>query len=133
MDAIAQFTASATIQELQMDRKKRIASHIIAGLLTLAFLGSGATKLLGMEPMPEQFQGWGYPIWFMYLTGLIEVGCAALVAIPKTRLVGGLGLFFTMIGAIGTHLIHAEFGALAAPSVLLILSGSVLWLQQRGR
>lgn len=116
-----------------MENKTRLASHIIAGLLTLAFLGSGATKLIAMEPMPEQFQGWGYPIWFMYVTGLIEVGCAALVAIPKTRLIGGLGLFFTMIGAIGTHLIHAEFGALVAPSVLLILAGSVLWLEQRGR
>lgn len=114
-----------------MNKKMRIASHVIAGLLTLAFLGSGAAKLMGMEPMPEQFQGWGYPIWFMYLTGLIEVGCAALVAIPKTRLVGGLGLFFTMIGAIGTHLMYAEFGALMAPGVLLVLSTTVLWLEQK--
>jgi uncharacterized membrane protein YphA (DoxX/SURF4 family) len=113
---------------MSTNKKKNIAGHVIAGLLALAFLAAGGSKLAGAAPHPAQFEGWGYPIWFMYVTGLVELSGAILVAIPRTRLYGALALAATMLGAIGTHVVNGEFGALIAPIVLLTLAGTTIWL-----
>jgi uncharacterized membrane protein YphA (DoxX/SURF4 family) len=109
--------------------KSKIASHIIAGILTLMFLMAGGTKLMAMDPHPASFEGWGLPIWFMYVTGLTEVVAAGLTALPKTRLWGALLVGATMLGAIATHLMNAEFAANAVPLVLGGLAGTVAWLE----
>ena len=43
----------------------------------------------------------GYPTWFLYVTGVIEVVGAILLLIPKTAVFGVLLLGATMIGIIG--------------------------------
>lgn len=104
--------------------------YAIMGLLTLAFVLSGATKLAGAEMYVTNFTKWGYPIWFMYLTGLIEVVCAVLLWPRQTRLIGALGLVATMVGAILTHLLNQEAAMIAAPVVLLVLAAIVAWINR---
>ena len=45
----------------------------LMGLLTLAFVLSGGTKLVGADMHVQNFTNWGYPLWFMYITGLVEI------------------------------------------------------------
>ncbi len=51
-----------------------IVVWIIAGLLAFAFLGSGITKLLGVEMQIKNLESWGYPLWMRFPIGLSEVG-----------------------------------------------------------
>ena len=106
------------------------AIYVVMALLTFMFLMAGVTKLMGQEMHIENFARWGYPIWFMYLTGLIEVVSVILMWIPKTRFYGAVGLAVTMIGAFATHLLFAEFGGLPIVAVLFILAGLVAWFNR---
>lgn len=101
--------------------------YVIMALLTLPFLLTGGTKLAGAEMNVANFTRWGYPIWFMYLTGLVEVASAVLLWPRKTRLIGALGLVGVMLGAILTHVLNQEWVMLPFVFVLLALAAIVAW------
>ena len=48
-------------------------------LVSVAFLGAGLSKLVGVEMMVATFEKIGFGQWFLYLTGLIEVGSVILL------------------------------------------------------
>jgi uncharacterized membrane protein YphA (DoxX/SURF4 family) len=101
--------------------------HGVALLVMLAFLFFGGTKLMGAEMHVQNFARWGYPGWFMYVTGAMEVLGAILILLPKTRFYGAALLIATMIGAIATHLVSGEPAMIPLPLVLLLLSAFVAW------
>lgn len=103
------------------------AVTIFSVLLGIAFLGAGGTKLAGMETHVEHFAGWGYPNWFMYVTGLFEVTAGILLLVPKTRLYGAGLLMAVMIGAAITHLRAGEMARLPVPIVILLLAVFLAW------
>lgn len=104
--------------------------QITTGLLVLIFFGSGIAKLASLDYELVAFQRWGYPLWFMYLTGLIEVlAAAALLWRRITALVAaGLGCF--MIGAVLTHALHAEWPMMALATAIMALG---FWRGWAGR
>lgn len=102
--------------------------HGLAGLVALAFLAAGGTKLAGVEMHVQNFANWGYPFWFMYVTGTIEVIAAVLILLPKTRFYGAATLVAVMMGAVLTHIQAGELAMLPPPVILLLLSGTVAWL-----
>ncbi len=106
------------------------AVYVVMALLTFMFLMAGGTKLIADEMHVTNFARWGYPSWFMYVTGLIEVSSIILMWIPKTRFYGALGLMFVMVGAIGTHLINSEFVMAPIPVGLILLAGVVAWFNR---
>ena len=109
---------------------KSYVLHGVSALVGLAFLMAGGTKLMGQEMHVENYIRWGYPNWFMYLTGTIEVLGAVLIVIPATRFYGALLLTATMLGAIFTHIQANEPAMLPVPIVLLLLSGFVAWMNR---
>jgi len=104
--------------------------HGVSVLVGLAFLMAGVTKLMGQEMHVENYIRWGYPNWFMYINGTIEVLGAILIVIPATRFYGALLLVATMLGAIFTHIQSNEPAMLPLPIVLLLLSGFVAWMNR---
>jgi len=68
------------------------------------------------------FERWGYPIWFMYLIGVVEVVGGIGLIIQRFSATAGAALALMMIGAIGTHVIHSEWGMLAAASLIFLMS-----------
>ena len=104
--------------------------QIATGLLMLIFLGSGGAKLASLDYELAAFQRWGYPLWFMYLTGWIEVLSAmALLWRPATALVAaGLGCF--MIGAVATHAVHAEWPMMGLATAIMALGFWRGWVGQ---
>jgi putative oxidoreductase len=71
------------------------------------------------NPEEAKASGRGYPAWFMYLTGAVEVIGAVALAVPRTATLGALILGCTMIAAVATHLVNAE-GAAAVPALVLL-------------
>ena len=88
-------------------------------ILTIFFLMAGGSKFLNPDAHAENFSNWGYPLWFLYVTGMIEVGGAIGLLIPAARLPATLVLSATMVGAAVTHLRAGEIGAVPVPLVLL--------------
>ena len=114
-------------------KAKAILSWVVAVLVALAFLGSGITKLTSQPMMVANFAAWGFPSWFLYVTGAIEVVSAILLLIPRAALIGTGLLICTMIGALLTHLTHGQAAMIGAPLVLLLLLLLFGWLRGWGR
>jgi len=100
---------------------------IVAGL---AFLMSGGMKLTGPEAMIANFQRWGYPGWFLYFIGAVEVGAAVLLVIPRLSAYAAAVLGGVMVGATITHLLHDPASHAAAPVILLGLLFVVGWARR---
>ena len=110
---------------------KKLANHLLAALLTLGFLPPAILKLVAVPEMVENFARWGFPSWFMYVTGLLELTAAVLIVIPRTRAYGAALLVAVMVGAVGTHLSAGEAGQVVAPLVLGVLSTVALWMNRQ--
>jgi uncharacterized membrane protein YphA (DoxX/SURF4 family) len=101
--------------------------NILCILLSLVFLASGSAKLASLAFEIAAFERWGYPLWFMYFTGLVEVaGGIGLLIRPVSALASG-GLTVVMLGAVATHVMHAEWGMLVAASTILMLAAVRTW------
>lgn len=99
----------------------------LRALLTLVFVGAGTAKLFGVSMMVETFDVIGWGQWFRYVTGLVEIGSAALLWIPGFQVIGGAFLTATMFCAAMFHLL--VIGPSALPSVILgALSATVVFL-----
>lgn len=95
------------------------------------FLGFGAAKLLGADMMVAVFETVGLGQWFRYVTGMLEVGGALLLVIPRAAGLGGLILATVMVGAVVAHLLILG-GSPAAPIVLLLVTATVAWRRRTG-
>ena len=96
-------------------------------VLGAMFIIAGGAKLMGEHSQVEHFEQWGYPLWFLYLTGLIEVGGGLCLFIPKAQFYGIVVLSITMVGAALTHLRAHEMSAFPVPLVLLTLLMTLAW------
>lgn len=94
----------------------------ISILLALIFLTSGLAKLASLEFELVAFERWGYPLWFMYLIGAVEVVGGIGLIIQRFSAAAGTALAIMMIGALATHVIHSEWGMLAAASLIFLMS-----------
>jgi uncharacterized membrane protein YphA (DoxX/SURF4 family) len=101
-----------------MKKLIKTALWIVLGVM---FIMAGGAKLMGEHSQVEHFAQWGYPLWFLYLTGMIEVGGGICLFIPKAQFYGIVVLSITMIGAAVTHLRANEMSAFPVPLVLLAL------------
>lgn len=99
----------------------------LRAILTLFFVAAGGAKLAGVPMMVEGFETMGFGQGLRYLTGVFEVGGAALLWWPNLQVVGAALLGATMVGATLTNvLILGESPALAI--ILGLMSAAVLYL-----
>jgi len=90
-------------------------------LLVAAFFGAGVFNAIGTRATREGFVRWGYPSWWHWVTGGLEVLTAALIAMPLVRAVGlGLGATVIVVASL-TVLRHREYVHLVPLGVFLAL------------
>ena len=108
---------------------------LIGGLLLAAsFVFFGIGKVTAQEEVVQMFTGWGFPLWFVYLTGVMEISGGLLSAIPRTRFFGAVLLVLVMLGAIGSHVKNADFsGMFPAAFVFLVISALVAYASRPAR
>ena len=92
--------------------------HAITGLLVLIFAASGGAKLAALPFEIEAFTRWGYPLWFMYLTGALETLGALGLLMPVLSRLAASGLALLMLGAIATHWQHQEWPMLIVATAI---------------
>ena len=96
----------------------------IKGVLTFAFVAAGLAKLAGAEMMVQTFEAVGIGQWARYITGLIEVGGAALLWVRGRTFYGAALLGCTMVGAVLAHLFI--LGPSALPALVLGLLCAII-------
>jgi hypothetical protein len=82
-------------------------------LLVAGFLGAGVFNATGGAQTQSDFARWGYPRWWGFVTGGLEIAAALLIALPAGR-IAGLALGAVIIAAaVLTVLRHRDFSHLA--------------------
>lgn len=105
-------------QEMKSGKMKRVGLWTFIGFLSVAFVLSGTMKFVKPE-VAEQFARWGFADWFRVLIGLTEIAGGLALLAPRTTFYAAGALSVVMIGAVGTHLVHAQAAHAVAPLVLL--------------
>ena len=100
----------------------------LVAILAAMFLISGLTKFLGSAALLETFARWGYPAWFAYLIGGVELFAGTLLLVPHLRVFGAFILTLEMFGAFLTHLTHGEAFLAFLPLVVMGLTATVTYL-----
>ena len=111
---------------------KSIALWVLRVLLAALFLFAAYMKLSSNPMMVSEFETVGLGQWFRYVTGLLELGGAIALLIPKSSLYGAALLLCVDIGAF-----VAQIGVLHMDWVHTIVIGALLgltiWLQSGSR
>lgn len=104
-------------------RWPKVAILLLTIVLALFFVSAGLSKVMNPERHVDAFVHWGYPSWFVPVTGIVEIGGAALLLVRSLRVYGVVILGVTMIVATLTHFQAGEMAAVPVPLVLMILIG----------
>ena len=111
------------------DKTKAIALTVGAVVLAGVFVMFGAGKFIDPVKWIDKFSVWGIPTWFVPVSGALELAGAIGLLIPVLRGVAGIGLALFMVGAVATHVVHAEIGMIFVAGAILAGSAAVGWLR----
>lgn len=103
---------------------------IIRILISALFLFTGISKLLGTSMQVQNFAHWGYPLWFMYAIGALEV-LAVILLWTKFSRWANIYLLIQMVGVFYTHINSGDplkFMSLAIVATVLL---ALHWFMSR--
>ena len=104
---------------------------VLSVLLSILFIGMGGiTKLAGAQFQRDTFAHFGYPAWFMYVIGGIELVCGLLILSSKSRFLAASSMVTVTIGVVFSMVRVGEvgIGTLASPPVVvMVAAGFVAW------
>jgi chromate transport protein ChrA len=89
----------------------------LAGFFTLG----SAINIAAPNSVTADYERWGYPDWFHYVTGGLELMTAILLAVAATRLWGATLGGAVMLAATATVVIHGEYTRVFLPILILLL------------
>jgi hypothetical protein len=122
---------SATASSYKVEHMSKISWRpVLAWALAAFFVAGSLGNIFAARSIIEEYARWGYPTWFHFVTGSLELTTAALLVWAPTRLWGAALGCTVMCAALGTVIIHGEYGHAAPPLVvagLAIVVGWVTW------
>ena len=107
--------------------------QVLAWALAAFFVAGSLGNIFAARSIIEEYARWGYPTWFHFVTGSLELTTAALLVWAPTRLWGAALGCTVMCAALGTVIIHGEYGHAAPPLVVAGLAIVVGWVTWRNR
>jgi hypothetical protein len=102
----------------------RLATWALAAF----FVAGGLGNIIAPPSIVADYARWGYPDWFHYVTGSLELATAILLFRPRTLRAGLVLGAFPMAAALVTLLLHREFGHMVAPALVMSLI-VFIWLK----
>ncbi|MGF6606482.1 putative membrane protein [Paraburkholderia sp. WSM4175] len=91
---------------------------ILATIVAVLFAVAGVVNLVRPGAVKRDFARWGYPAWFQWLCGALELLSAALLLGQQTRVLGLTLAGAIMIGAVFTLLRNREPFRHLAPALI---------------
>lgn len=112
----------------------KIAWRKVLPLVLAAFFVVGSlSNIVAPRSIFEEYLKWGYPHWFHFVTGSLELMTAILLVRARTRMWGSALGCTVMLAALATVTVHGEHGHGVAPLVVATLSVVVGWIDGRKR
>ena len=105
--------------------------NVFALALAAFFVVGSISNILAPGSIYEEYLRWGYPPWFHFVTGALELTTAVLLARASTRLLGCALGCAVMVGALATVTLHGEYGHAAPPLVIATLTIIIAWITWR--
>ncbi|HEY0122553.1 MAG TPA: DoxX family protein [Rhizobium sp.] len=94
---------------------------VLRWLLAAFFVFGGLGNIFASETILADYQRWGYPGWFHYVTGLLELWVAALLIVRPRHFYGAVLGGVVMLAAAGTVILRGEYSHAIAPLVVFSL------------
>ena len=107
------------------------ARQVLAYILVGFFIIGAAGNIMAPKTIAEEYARWGYPHWFHFVTGCLELTSAFLMARSASRIVGSLLGSCIMAAAIATVVFHGEYSHAIAPLVVLGLLMLSVYLHRK--
>jgi hypothetical protein len=112
----------------------KISWHQVLPFALAAFFVVGAlSNIVAPGSIYEEYLKWGYPRWFHFLTGSLELTAAILLFRARSRLLGSALGCTVMLAALATVITHGEYGHAVPPLVVATWSLGVGWTSWRKR
>lgn len=108
-----------------MSKSAKIVSIVLKVIVVAIMLMVAMNKLLGAPGAIYLFEQLGQEPVGRYAVGIIELVVAILILIPKTTAIGGIVGFFTMIGAM---LSHIKLGSIAMVDPEGVSDGGMMFM-----
>ena len=109
-----------------MTKRNKIIYWIATGWLSLGMLSTGIVQLLKTKEEAALFAHLGYPAYLMTLLGILKILGVVVVTIPglpRLKEWAYAGFFFSMAGAIFSHLVMNDPAKdIFGPLLLLVLT-----------
>ncbi|WP_027801785.1 DoxX family protein [Paraburkholderia dilworthii] len=102
--------------------------RVLPWVLAAFFVVGSLSNIVAPRSIFEEYLKWGYPHWFHFVTGSLELMTAVLLARARTRLWGSVLGCTVMLAALATVTVHGEYGHGVAPLVVAALSIVVGWI-----
>ena len=99
--------------------------------LAAFFVVGSLSNMFAPGSIYEEYLRWGYPPWFHFVTGSLELTTAVLLAQARTRLWGSALGCAVMLAALAPVTLHGEYGHGVPPLIAATLSIVVGWIAWR--
>src|SRR6201994_4322850 len=120
-----------------MEKRRKIWYWIITALLSFCIFSGGLFQALLLKGVIQGFKPLGYPAYFISLIGIWKMLGVIAILLPKLRLLkewAYAGIFFTMTGAVISHIASNDFHTqIIAPIVLAIFTVLSWYLRPASR
>jgi DoxX-like protein len=113
----------------QQDPAQPLPRRVGIGIsvLVIAFLiFDAAGKLVGVDQVKEATEALGFPIGQARIMGIVLVACVVLYAIPRTAVLGALGMTAYLGGAVTAHM-RVE-APLFSTTLFAVYLGVLMWI-----
>jgi len=113
-----------------MEKRKLIWYWIITIILSFCIFSGGLAQALQVKQVVEGFKPLGYPTYFISIIGIWKVLGIIAILIPKFKLLkewAYAGIFFTMTGAVISHIASNDVSAQIISPVVLAVFTVLSW------
>jgi hypothetical protein len=101
--------------------------------LAVFFVVGSLSNIFAPGSIYGEYLKWGYPRWFHFVTGSLELTAAILLFRAPSRLLGSAVGCTVMFAAMATVIIHGDYGHAVPPLVVASFSLVVGWISWRKR
>tara|TARA_R110000796_G_scaffold252645_2_gene390220 strand:- start:83731 stop:84105 length:375 start_codon:yes stop_codon:yes gene_type:complete len=113
-----------------MKKRNKIVFWVSTIWLSLGMLSTGIVQLIRMEEEVDMMTNLGYPIYFLTILGIWKILGVTAVLLPKLPLIKEwtyAGFFFTMSGAVISHIAVGDSATELFGPILLIVLTVISW------
>lgn len=113
-----------------MKKRNKIIFWVSTIWLSLGMLSTGIVQLIRMEEEVDMMTNLGYPIYFLTILGIWKILGVTAVLLPKFPLIkewAYAGFFFTMSGAVISHIAVGDSATELFGPILLIVLTVISW------